>query len=383
MSTGTRYASAISEHPVAAQAVGEIAGQVLEQLDGRRIDVLLTFVSPHFAGATEDVAGVLRAILHPRVLVGATHAGIVGTGREVEDTAAISVWAASLAGTTAHSVQLDVVSGEHGHDLVGWPGDADTAHTLLVLGDPYTFPADGVLAVLARAHPGLQVIGGMASAASGPGGNHLIGGERVLTRGAVGVLLGGDAIVTPVVSQGCRPVGRPYVVTAADGHHLTGLGGRPALERIQELAADLDEGERAQLQQGLHLGVVVDEHKVEFGRGDFLVRNIVGARADDGALAVGASLDVGQTVQFQLRDAASADVDLHSMLAGHSAAGALLFTCTGRGERLFGVPDHDARVVRDVLGAVPLAGGFCAGELGPVGGRNHLHGFTASLALFA
>ena len=307
---------------------------------------------------------------------------MVGTGREVESTPAIAVWAASLAGATAHSVQLDVVSGEDGHDLLGWPADADEAHTLLLLGDPFTFPADGVLGVLGRAHPGLRVIGGMASAANGPGGNHLIVGDRIVTHGAVGVLIGGADVVTPVVSQGCRPIGRPYVVTAVDGHHLTALGGRPALERLQELAGELDETERAQLQHGLHVGVVVDEHQVEFGRGDFLVRNVVGARADDGALAIGANLDVGQTVQFQLRDATSADADLHSMLAGQSAAGALLFTCTGRGERLFGTPDHDARRGADVLGAVPLAGGFCVGELGPVGSRNYLHGFTASLALF-
>lgn len=382
MTDDSRFAAAISEHPVAPQAVGEIAGQVLEQLGGRRIDLLVAFVSPHFAGATEDVGGVLRAVLHPRAMIGSTHRAIVGTGREVEDSPAISVWAASFAGTSAQSVTLDVVVGEHGSELVGWPVDTGDAHTLLLLGDPFSFPVDGVLAGLARSHPQLTVVGGLASAADGPGGNRLMDGNAILDRGAVGVLLAGSDPVEAVVSQGCRPVGQPYTVTAADGHHLIGLGGQSALARLQELAADLDDAERERLQHGLHIGVVVNEHLAEFGRGDFLVRNVQGARADDGALAIGAHVEVGQTVQFQVRDAEAADTDLHSMLAGHTAAGVLLFTCTGRGRRLFGIPDHDARVVADLLGTVPTAGGFCGGEIGPVGGRNQVHGFSASLALF-
>jgi small ligand-binding sensory domain FIST len=222
----------------------------------------------------------------------------------------------------------------------------------------------------------------MASAATGTGGNRLVADERVLDRGAVGLLLGPDAGVETVVAQGCRPVGRPFVVTAVDGQHVVTLGGRPALERLEELARSMSEAERELLPRGLHVGLVVDERRSEFGPGDFLVRNVVGAREEDGAIAVGATVEVGQTLQFQIRDAAAADADLRAALAGHSAAAALLFTCTGRGRRLFGVPDHDARVVRDAFGPVPVAGGFCAGEIGPVGGHNHVHGFTASLARF-
>jgi small ligand-binding sensory domain FIST len=378
----------MSEHPVAAHAVGEIAGQVLEQLEGEAADVVLLFVSPHFAGTTEDVVGVLRTVLAPRALIGATHGAVVGGGREVEGTPAIAVWAASGAALDPQVVHLDVVPGEHGGaDLVGWPTPDDRAPpaegaTMLLLADPFTFPVDGVLRVLGAARPALQVVGGMASAAAGPRGNRLVADDVVTDRGAVGVLLGPDAPVDAVVAQGCRPVGQPYVVTAVDGNHVVTLGGRPALERLEELARSMSEDDRDQLLRGLHVGLVVDERRVEFTQGDFLVRNVLGAREADGALTVGATVEVGQTLQFQIRDARAADLDLRAALAGRSASGALLFTCTGRGQQLFGVADHDATVVRDAFGAIPVAGGFCAGELGPVGGHNHVHGFTASLALF-
>ena len=129
--------------------------------------------------------------------------------------------------------------------------------------------------------------------------------------------------------------------------------------------------------------MVVDEHRPEFGRGDFLVRGVLGADPDNGALAVGDHVEVGQTVQFHVRDAAAADEDLRALLAGTDAAGALLFTCNGRGRAFFGVPDHDAALLDRLLGPLPSAGAFCAGEFGPVGGRNFLHSYTASVALLA
>ena len=300
------------------------------------------------------------------------------------------MWAAAGADLDPQVLRLDIVPGEDGGaDLVGWPGldvaladPQNAASTLLLLADPFTFPVDGVLRVLGAARPELQVIGGMASAAAGPGGNRLVADGTVTDRGAVGVLLGPGAPVDAVVAQGCRPVGQPFVVTAVDGNHVVTLGGLPALERLEELARSMSEEERDQLLRGLHVGLVVDERRAEFGQGDFLVRNVVGAREADGALAVAATVEVGQTLQFQIRDARAADLDLRAALAGRTAAGSLLFTCTGRGQRLFGRPDHDAGVVRDAFGTIPVAGGFCAGELGPVGGHNHVHGFTASLALF-
>ena len=251
----------------------------------------------------------------------------------------------------------------------------------MTVADPFSFPGDAFLSRLDEDRPGLTAIGGMASAARGPGGNRLVLDDQVLSEGAVGVLLDQAVGVTTIVSQGCRPIGAPYVVTRAEQNVIFELAGRPAVERLRETAAGLDEGARQLLAHGLHIGRVVDEHRSEFRRGDFLVRNVMGIDESSGALAVGDLVEVGQTVQFHLRDAASADDDLRALLTGASADAALLFTCNGRGRHLFGTPDHDAELVDQLLGPLPVTGMFCAGELGPVGGRNFLHGFTASLAL--
>ena len=251
-----------------------------------------------------------------------------------------------------------------------------------MLSDPYSFPSGAFLQHLGDRVPAVEVIGGLASAAAGPGGNRLVLDERLHTDGAVGALLPPGAAVSIVVSQGCRPVGQPFTVTRAEGHLLQELGGRPALARLQDLVTTLPTEDRELLTQGVHLGRVIDEHKLDFERGDFLIRGVMGADPTSGALAVGDELETGATVQFQVRDAVSADDDLRAMLAGREADGALVFTCNGRGVGLFGSPDHDASVVSELTGAPALAGMFCAGELGPVGGRTFLHGYTASMALF-
>jgi small ligand-binding sensory domain FIST len=199
----------------------------------------------------------------------------------------------------------------------------------------------------------------------------------------VGALLGPGVTVQSVVSQGCRPFGQPLVVTRSEGNIIFELAGAPALERLVAQAhASLTEVEVKLLEAGgLQIGRVIDEHQEFFGRGDFLLRGVLGADRRNGALAVGDVVPVGTTVQFHLRDARTADEDLQVLLRGHAADGALVFTCNGRGSRLFDEPHHDARVMSDLLGPVPLAGIFAAGEIGPVGGQNFIHGFTASMAL--
>jgi small ligand-binding sensory domain FIST len=377
------YASALSQHPLATQAVGEAAGEVLEQLDGEGADLVVCFVSPHHVGVLEDVAGALRGVLEPRVLLGGTAASIIGSGQEVEEEPALSLFAARLPASQLTPVALRVEETPDGAALLGWPDAGESPPTtLLMFADPFTFPVDAFLERCNADTPGLRVIGGLASAAVRPGGNRLVLDDRILDNGAVGVLVDGGIEVRTLVSQGCRPIGRPYVVTRAQRNFVEELGGQPALERLQEVATGATEEERELLRSGLHVGLVVDEHKAEFERGDFLVRNLLGADRESGALAVGDRVTVGQTVQFHVRDADAADEDLRELLAGVDAEGALLFTCNGRGKHLFGAPDHDAGLVEQLLGPIPLAGCFCAGEIGPVGGRNFLHGFTASLALF-
>lgn len=259
----------------------------------------------------------------------------------------------------------------------------------LMICDPLTFPAEDLLAHLNRHVRGAVVMGGMASGGLTQRRSLLFRDGTVLTDGAVGAHLPGAA-VRSLVAQGCRPVGDPYTVTRADGNLVFELGGRPPLARLREMAATLPVRDTELLAAGPHLGLVIDEYQSEEARqGDFLVRGIVGADPASGAMAVAGDVEVGQTVQFHVRDARSADDDLRRVLereagrlGGRPPAGALLFTCTGRGSRMFPGPDHDAGLLTELLGQIPVAGFFCDGELGPVGGQNFLHTFTASIALF-
>ncbi|SRR6266540_311218 len=377
-----RYASALSQHPVASHAVGETAGELLERLEGDDPDLVVCFASPHFVGAFDDAVHALRDILDPGTLLGATVGSVIGGAHEIEDSPAFSVFAACLPGARLTPAALQVVETADGPAVVGWPDFGSDPSTLLMLADPFSFPVDAFLRRLDDDRPSLRVIGGLASAADRPGGNRLALDGQVTDAGAIGAFVDGIDVRT-VVSQGCRPIGKPFVVTRAQRNFVEELGGEPALGRLRELAERATDAERELLQRGLHVGLVVDEHKAEFGRGDFLVRNVLGADRETGAIAVGDQVGVGQTVQFHVRDAEAADEDLRELLRGVDARGALLFTCNGRGRHLFGTPDHDAGVVAQLLGPIPAAGAFCAGEIGPVGGRNFLHGFTASLALFS
>lgn len=375
------FAAALSEHPLPTHAVGEVVGAVLEQL-GEEPDLAVLFVSAGHTGALEDMASAVRMLVRPRVLIGCTAGSVVGGDREVEDHTAVSLFAGRL--PTVVPVRLVAEQTPDGAAITGFPARSELpedAAAVILLTDPFTFPADELLVGL-REQVGvdLPVVGGLASAARGPGGNRLVLDGSVLTDGAVAVVLGGVEVDT-VVSQGCRPIGEPMVVTAGEGNLIHELAGRNALERVQETIASLAPDDLPLAQRGLHLGRVIDERQAEFARGDFLVRAVLGADRSTGAVAVGDDVAVGDTVQLQVRDATSADEDLRQLLAGRRADGALLFTCNGRGIRLFGVEDHDARLASDALGRAPIAGMSCAGEVGPVGGRSFLHGFTASLLL--
>lgn len=377
-----RYAAALSRHPVPVEAVGETAGEIIERFEGDRPDLVVCFASSHHVGAIDDIGEGLRALLEPDVLVGAAAHGVVGGAREIEEEPALAVFAAGFGGGHARGFALDVEHTADSLTISGWPDDLPARGTLLLLTDGFSFPAGDLLRICNAHAPGLEVVGGVASVGHTAGGNRLLLDGAVRRQGAVGVLLDESVPVRSVVSQGCRPIGRPFTITRAERNVIGELAGQPAIERLREVALALPEPERELLRSGLHVGIVVDEHKVDFRRGDFLVRNLVGADEQRGAIAVSERVDVGQTVQFHLRDAESADEDLRLLLGGKDARAALLFTCNGRGSGLFGVPDHDAAALEDALGPIPVAGAFCAGEFGPVGGRNHLHGLTASLVLF-
>ena len=382
------FASALSEHPDPAEATGEVIGAVLEQL-GTGPDVAAVFASPQHRDAFGDMAAAINRMLRPGVLVGTTAVAVLGGSREVEDAPAIGLWAGRLA-ARPRPVRLQATRTASGIALQGLsastfePGDA-----LLLLADPFSLPVDAIIDALATFETSeasetlsVPVVGGMASAANTPGGNRLVLDDEVMSSGGVGVVLPGGVATRTVVSQGCRPIGDPMIVTRAEGNLVMEIAGRPALDRLDDLVRAADAEERSLLASGLQIGIAIDEHRATFERGDFLVRGVVGADRLQRALAVGDRVEVGTTVQFQVRDAAAADEDLRAMLADTTGDAALVFTCNGRGQRLFGEPDHDARVVHDTLGSPALAGMFCAGEFGPIGGRSFVHGFTASVLVF-
>jgi small ligand-binding sensory domain FIST len=376
------YAAALSRHPLAFEAVGETAGEIIEQFDGEHPDLVVCFASAEHGGAFEDVSDGLRKLLEPEVFMGCTAVAVAGGGLEIEREPGLSVFAARFGGGRVTGVGLDAERTEDGFAISGWPDELATRGTLLVLADPFSFPVPDFLRLCNEQVPDLQVMGGMASAAAGPGGNRLVLDDRIVTAGAVGVMCSEDVPIRAVVSQGCRPIGTPLTITSAERNLAHELAGRPAMERLQEIVQAATDADRKLMREGLHVGIVVDEHRLDFERGDFLIRNLLGVEVSTGSLAFSESVEVGQTVQFQVRDAAAADEDLRCLLADVTGSGALMFTCNGRGTRLFSRPDHDAGVIAELLGDVPMAGAFCAGEIGPVGGRNFLHSFTASVAVF-
>ena len=373
MQVVSRYGAALSEHPDSANAAGEVIGEILEAV-GPSPDLAVLFTSASHQEAINEIADAIHQVLAPSVLIGTTAVSVIGGPLEVEERPAVSLWAASQC--PARAVRLEAVRGPDGWAVGGIPVDAEG--TLLVVPDPFTFPSDALL----NAGPPMTVVGGLASAAGRPGGNRLVLGHQVYDDGAVGVILDPQVKVRTVVSQGCRPIGQPFTVTKSEDNIVSEMGGRPAVDRLRETLMALNEADRALVSRGLHIGIVIDEHKSEFHRGDFLIRGLIGADEQTGALAVGDSVEVGTTVQFQVRDAATADEDLRELMADASAGSALVFTCNGRGTHLFEGPDHDAAVVHEALERAPVAEMFCAGELGPIGGRNFLHGFTASVVLF-
>jgi len=374
-----RAATALSEHPLASHAVGEVAGSIMDEMNGEPIDLLVIFFHGSHIGAIEDIDKALRELLDPKHSIGTAACGVIGANAEVEFRQAISVWAASGLSAEPFRVEAQTPAPQ-----TGWSSHWEHA---LLFADPFSVPLPGLLDEAERAAPSLVISGGLASAAAGPSGNRLLLDGEIHNNGAVGVALS-DVTITPVVSQGCRPVGEPMTVTATagptgqGGHVITKLGAKPPLTVLQHLVAKATEDERSLLAQGVQIGVVIDEGLHEHTTGDFLIRGVLGADKESGALAVGTEVPVGTTVQFHVRDAASASEDLLRALAGHEASSTLVFTCSGRGENLFGYGGHDAEMVCESTNSKANAGMFCAGEFGPVSGRNYLHGFTASALLF-
>lgn len=380
---GTRVGAGLSTHDDAVDAGRAAAAAAAAALDGAPVDLAFVFVSAYHLARAAAAAAVVRTELGARCFVGCVAEGVLGAGRELEDGPGVAVWAAALPGAEIEVFHAEAVHAGGGSVVVGFPQLAEPSLVALLV-DPFTFPADSFLDGLNLEHPGLPTVGGLAAGAGRPGTQALFLGGETYRYGAVGAIVSGIPVRT-VVSQGCLPIGRDLVVTRAEGNVIHELAGRPAIERLREQVERLSESEQQQALRGLMVGLVIDENTPDYKRGDYLIRSLLGGDVESGALVLGDTVRPGQTLRFHIRDGSTADTDLSEALAttlgGVDAAGALLFSCNGRGAAMFGRPDHDAGVVGEALAGAAVAGFFCGGEIGPVGTKVFLHAFTATLAV--
>jgi len=385
-----RWASALSGRLIAADALAEAAEAVERQLEGRPCHLLLLFLSPHHLAAAEPVAEAAALRFPGALLSGCSGGGIIGGAQEAEGVPALSLTAASLPGVEVRAFHLEMTGMPGEEEAAGWRRlvgvPAEARPKLILLADPFTIDAEGMVAGLDRAYPGGLKVGGLVSGGRRPGEHRLLLGRRVHRSGAVGIALSGAIEAEAVVAQGCRPVGPPMLVTRCRDGLMQELDGRKPLEVLAEIHKSLDARDRELMQHSLFVGLEMRRERVEHDPGELLVRNIVGLEEASGALAVGAELRPMQVVQLVLRDARTAEEDLRRHLSRQEGrarpAGALLFSCSGRGRGLFGRPDHDTGLFEGMLGPAPLGGFFCNGEIGPVGGTTFLHGYTSAFALF-
>jgi small ligand-binding sensory domain FIST len=387
-----QFASALSREVQTEAAVSAVLEQVTPQLPEQHAHLSFVFASPHHLKAFPRLLHVMQERFATHTLIGCTGGGVIGDRREVENQPALALMVAHLPGvdiTSFHIEQPDLEEGwqeTYWHNRLGVTPEDEP--TFVLLPDPFMIDPQKLLEVLNRAYPQCPVLGGLASGGQSQSSCALfLNGEVV--HGAVGVALTGNFTLRTVVSQGCKPIGQPFIITRCEDQVIYELSGRPALTAVREALTALSPEDQNLARTALLMGRVIDEYKEEFSRGDFLIRTFLGADPQSGAIAVGDMFRPGQTVQLHVRDATTAREDLHALmqtlspeLAGRPARGALLFSCNGRGAHLYGEPDHDSRVVAETTGAIPLAGFFCNGEIGPIGTGNFLHGFTASIGIF-
>lgn len=384
------FASAMTTERSVEQAVAHLADQIEAQLAGLSPDLALMFLSPHYRLEAAGLVAGLQNRLKPPVLLGCTAEGVIGRDHEIEREPAISLVAAHLPGVELTPFTLQSMDWRktlsEAAELRGMVNAPAETKLFMLLADPFTTPSDAVLEAFNLYYPDVPIIGGMASGSQRAGGNALIFNDRVLNNGAVGLALAGAFEADIIVSQGCRPVGQPFTVTSARENVIFSLAGQSPLVQIQELVQALSPTDRVLLQNGLFIGRAVDSDLELVGRGDFLIRGVMGLDQESGVMVVGDYINEGETVQFHLRDAGTAEEDLEMMLAPQllfdPPCGGFLFSCNGRGTRLYDHPNGDISIIQKVIGGLDLAGFFCAGEIGPIGGKNFLHGHTASLALF-
>jgi len=387
------FSSALTQEDDGSKAIEELASKVNKELNGRTCDLAILFISESYRDyQPEDLLQNFRQLVQPTLLIACNSSGVIGEKNEVEMQPAMSAMAMHLPGVSFRPFTLsglELNSIREGTDLIKaldiYPTDQPN---FICLADPLSCDVNKLLQLFNDGYQKCPVIGGLASGVVAGVENWLSLDGDIYTDGAVGIALVGDIHFDIIVSQGCRPIGEPYTITKADENIVYELAGKSAVKALNEVLMQLRVEDQILAQHSLFVGIVRDEQRVNFKRGDFLVRNILGADVKRGALAIGEVLEAGQTLQFQLRDARTSDEELKYLLkkirhfqrhANHE--GALLVSCCGRGRGLYGEPNHDVRTIQSMRGPIPLAGFFANGEFGPIDNKNYIHGYTSSLAI--
>lgn len=373
------------------QAV-DAAAETLRAELGDAPDLVVAFVSAHHSHSYDRLVGRVATHFGKALLIGCSGGGIIGAGHEVEHRAALSLTAAILPGVKLSpfhisSDELPDADEKPAEFAAHFPVTPESDPHFLLLPDPFSCDPDVLINGLDTVFPSARKIGGIASGGTQLGSSVLFLDRSTHRDGAVGLALSGNVTIDSVVAQGCRPIGTPFVITRCRQNIIEELSGKQPLKLMRDLYATLDARDQKLFQRSLFLGIEMKDDQIEFHQGDFLIRNLGGIDPESGALAVGALLEPYLAVQFHLRDADTATADLNERLLRYKAGGgtpqgALLFSCLGRGEHLFGRPDHDTDLFREHLGPVPLGGFFCNGEIGPVAGTTFIHGYTSSFGLF-
>lgn len=372
--------------PYSEEQVIATASEALHEAGGH-VSCAFVFASADYRPHLPDFLELIQLHGHVPTLIGSSGAGLIGSGAEAEKASGFSLLFLHLPDTKVVPCEFSRIESEadaDGSSLGEARGDVDTWITLL---DPVNVPVDPWLDEWNSAFPGVPALGGLGS--GGPRGDDIfLMHNREIIEGGVALGFSGGVRIDTIVSQGCRPIGEPLTITGAEENFVTTLGSRPAYEALEKAFAELPDRDKPLARGNLFAGIATSEYVDEFKTGDFLVRNILGADVNQGVLALGAFPRVGQTLQFQLRDRASADADLQRLATAAAGRGArpfasLVFACNGRGRHLFGVPSHDAALLANQFGRHASAGIFCNGEIGPVGDRNFVHGYSVSIALFS
>lgn len=378
-------------HPSWRVALEQAVPQILPPADGPP-DLVMIFASTSYASEYPSLLREVRERTCATTVVGCSGSGVLAGGQELDDVPALALIALWLPGVILHPVRLH-------QEMLGtlenpalWFGlsgvTPDEVNSWVVLGDPFRLDVQQLLDSLGTLYPGVPVVGGLTSSNLDERRGWVFIDDHVYDEGAVALAISGPYRMLPVVSHGCEPIGETWTVTSADRNVLHAISNRPALDVLEDALRTVPAHRREHARENLVVGFAVDEYRDEFHRGDYLVRGVIGVDEEHGSMTIGGIPRLGQTIQFQVRDADVADIDLEQALTEARAilgkqrpVAGLLFTCTSRGETLFGLPNHDAAAIQTAFAGLPVAGASVCTEIAPAGRRICLQGFTATLGL--